>query len=191
VHDARLKAEEYIAKAQQSPSSLSHQVAAAILSQQGMHEEAIKEGERAITMDPNDADAYVALAGALSLAGKPAKALELVIHGMRLNPFSPPSYFYEFGLAQFGLGQFENAAASLERAIALNPDDRWSYRVLLAAYGHLGRKAEAERTFLLAEKNRQGYDPLSIRGTAFWYPFKEPADWERMATGLRLANVPD
>lgn len=191
VHDARLKAEEYITKAQQSPTSLSHQVAAAILSQQGMHEEAIREGERAISLDPNDANAYVALAGALSLAGQPAKAVELILQGMRLNPFSPPSYFYELGLAQFGLGQFEKAAASLERAVALNPDDRWSYRVLLAAYGHLGRIADAERIFSLAEKNRQGLDPLSIRGTAFWYSFKEPADWERMATGLRLANVPD
>jgi TolB-like protein len=191
VHDARLKAEEFITKAQQSPTSLSHQVAAAILSQQGMHNEAIKEGERAVSMDPNDADSYVALAGALSLAGVPGKAFELILHGMRLNPFSPPYYFYELGLAQFGLGQFENAAASLERAIALNPDDRWSYRVLLAAYGHLGRKADAERIYSLAEKNRQGLDPLSIRGTAFWYPFKEPADWERMAMGLKLANVPD
>ena len=191
VHDARLKAEEYITKAQQSPSSLSHQVASAILSQQGMHEKAIKEAERAISIDPNDADAYVALAGVLSLAGQPARALEFVLHGMRLNPFSPPSYFYELGLAQFGLGQFQSAASSLERAIALNADDRWSYRVLLAAYGHLGRKADAERIFSLAEKNRQGLDPLSIRGTAFWYPFKDSADWERMATGLRLANVPD
>jgi adenylate cyclase len=191
VHDARLKAEEYITKAQQSPTSLSHQVAAAILSQQGMHEEAIREGERAISMDPNDADAYVALAGALSLAGEPAKAAELILQGMRLNPFSPPYYFYELGLAQFGLGQFEKAAASLDRAIALNPDDRWSHRVLLAAYGHLGRIADAERIFSLAERNRQGLDPLSIRGTAFWYPFKKPADWERIATGLRLANVPE
>jgi adenylate cyclase len=191
VHDARLKAEEYITKAQKSPSSLGHQVAAAIQSQKGMHEAAIKEGERAISMDPNDANAYVALAGALSLAGQPGKAHELVLQGMRLNPFSPPSYFYELGLAQFGREQFDNAAASLERAIALNSDDRWSYRVLLATYGHLGRKADAERIFSLAEKNRQGLDPLSIRGTAFWYPFRDAADWERMATGLRLANVPD
>jgi len=78
VHDARLKAEEYIAKARQLPTSLRHQVAAAILSQQGMHEEAIREGERAISLDPNDADAYVALAGALSLAGEPVKALDFV-----------------------------------------------------------------------------------------------------------------
>jgi tetratricopeptide (TPR) repeat protein len=191
VHDARLKAEEYLVKAQQSPTPLSRQVAAAILSQQGMHEQAIREGERAVNMDPNDADAYVALAGALSLAGQPAKALDLILHAMRLNPFSPPSYFYELGLAQFGLGQFEKAAASLERSVALNADDRWSHRVLLAAYGHLGRKADAGRIFSLAEKNRQGLDPLSIRGTAFWYPFKDPADWDRMARGLRLADVPD
>jgi adenylate cyclase len=89
------------------------------------------------------------------------------------------------------MGQFEKAAASLERAVALNPEDRWSQRVLVAAYGHLGRNADAERVYSIAEKNRQGLDPLSIRGTAFWYPFKEPTDWERMATGLRLANVPD
>jgi adenylate cyclase len=191
VHDARLQAEHYLTKAQQSPTSLSRQVAAAILSQQGIHEQAIREGERAISMDPNDADAYVALAGALTLAGQPGKALELVLHAMRLNPFSPPSYFYELGFAQFGMGQFEKAAASLERAVALNPEDRWSQRVLVAAYGHLGRNADAERVYSIAEKNRQGLDPLSIRGTAFWYPFKEPTDWERMATGLRLANVPD
>jgi adenylate cyclase len=191
VHDARLQAEHYLTKAQQSPTSLSRQVAAAILSQQGSHEQAIREGERAVSMDPNDADAYVALAGALTLGGQPAKALELVLHAMRLNPFSPPSYFYELGFAQFGMGQFEKAAASLERAVALNPEDRWSQRVLVAAYGHLGRKADAERVYAIAEKNRQGLDPLSIRGTAFWYPFKEGADWERMATGLRLANIPD
>jgi tetratricopeptide (TPR) repeat protein len=142
-------------------------------------------------VDPNDADAYVALAGALTLAGQPSKALELVLHAMRLNPFSPPHYLYELGFAQFGMDRIEEAAASLERAVALNPDDRWSHRVLLAAYGHLGRREGAKRVFSLAEKNRQGLDPLSVRGTAFWYPFKEPGDWERMAAGLRLADVPD
>ena len=31
----------------------------------------------------------------------------------------------------------------------------------------------------------------NLVAVAFWYPFKEPADRERLATGLRKANVPD
>jgi tetratricopeptide (TPR) repeat protein len=162
-----------------------------MFSQEGRHTEAIAEGGKAIGVDPNDADSYVALAGALSLAGNPEEALQLVKKAMRLNPHFPPFYLYELGLAQFGIGEFQQAAASLEKATTLNSEDRWSYRLLIATYGHLGRKADAERIFEVIEKNWRGYDPISIRAIAYWYPFKEAVDRERLATGLRKANVPD
>ena len=63
---------------------------------------------------------------------------------MRLNPHFPPHYLYELGLAQFGLGRLEAAVTALERAIALNPYDRYSHRLLLAAYGLLGRSEDGE-----------------------------------------------
>jgi TolB-like protein/class 3 adenylate cyclase len=191
VHDARFKAEDLLEKAKLRPTALSHQVAAAMLSQQGRHTEAIAEGGQAIGVDPNDADSYAALAGALSLAGKPEKALQLMQKAMRLNPHFPSFYLYELGLAQFGLGAFQEAAATLEKATALNSEDRWSYRLLLATYGHLGRKADAERILEVTDRNWHGSDPISIRAVAYWYPFKEAADRERLATGLRKANVPD
>jgi TolB-like protein/class 3 adenylate cyclase len=191
VHDARFKAEEFLEKANRQPTALSHQVATAMLSQQGRHMEAIAEGGKAIGVDPNDADSYVALAGALSLAGNPDGALQLVQKAMRLNPHFPPFYLYELGLAQFGIEDFRSAAATLETATALNSEDRWSYRLLLATYGHLGREADAERIFELTDKSWRGNDPISIRGVAFWYPFKESTDRERLATGLRKANIPD
>ncbi len=191
VHDARFKAEEFLEKANRQPTALSHQVATAMLSQQGRHMEAIAEGGKAIGVDPNDADSYVALAGALSLAGNPDGALQLVQKAMRLNPHFPPFYLYELGLAQFGIEDFRSAAATLETATALNSEDRWSYRLLLATYGHLGREADAERIFELTDKSWRGNDPISIRGVAFWYPFKETTDRERLATGLRKANIPD
>jgi tetratricopeptide (TPR) repeat protein len=191
LHGARSKAEELLEKAQRQPTALSHQVAAAMLSLQGRHTEAIAEGGKAIGVDPNDADSYVALAGALSLAGNSDEALQLVQKAMRLNPHFPPFYLYELGLAQFGIGDFRNAAASLEKATALNSEDRWSYRLLLATYGHLGREADAERIIEVTDKSWRSNDPISIRAVAFWYPFKESADRERLATGLRKANVPD
>jgi hypothetical protein len=34
-------------------------------------------------------------------------------------------------------------------------------------------------------------DPLTIRASAFWHPYKDPVDAERFAEGLRQAGVPD
>ncbi len=190
-HVPQFLAEEFLEKAMQNPTPLALQTAASMLAQQGRHADAINEGERAIALDPNDADSYLSLAGALSLAGQFEKALGLIERAMRLNPHYPPSYLYELGLAQFGMEQFAKAAGSLEKAIALNPDDRWSRRLLLAAYGHLGRGEDAAKIFKAAEENWRGFDPLSVRGVAFWYPFKQPGDAERLAEGLRRANVPE
>jgi TolB-like protein/class 3 adenylate cyclase len=191
LHEPQFLAEEFLEKAMLDPTPLALQIAAAMFSQQGRHADAINEGERAIALDPNDADSYVALSGALSLEGQFKKAQELIERAMRLNPHYPPSYLYELGLARFGMEQFAEAAISLEKATALNPDDRWSQRLLLAAYGHLDRGEDAAKIFKAAEKNWRGFDPLSVRGVAFWYPFKQPADAERLAEGLRRANVPD
>jgi TolB-like protein/class 3 adenylate cyclase len=85
LHDPRFLAEEFLQKALLDPTPLAHQVAAGMLSQQGRHEEAIAEAERAISIDPNDADGYIALAGALSLAGRPEEAHQLVQQAMRLH----------------------------------------------------------------------------------------------------------
>jgi tetratricopeptide (TPR) repeat protein len=162
-----------------------------MLTQQGRHEEAIAEAERAISLDPNDADGYIALAGTLNLAGKPEEARQLVQRAMRLNPHYPPFYLYKLGLAEFGMERYAEAAESLERAIALNPDDRWSTRLLLATYGLLGSRNEAAGLLDRAGNSWRGMDPLTVRGVAFWYPFKEPADARRLAEGLRQAGVPD
>ena len=115
---------------------------------------------------------------------------------MRLNPHYPSYYLYQLGLVQFGMEQFDKAVISLEQATALNPEDRWSYRLLLATYGLLDRSRDAARALqTIKERDKRGrlnaYDPLTIRTSAFWLPFKEPADAERLAQGLRNAGIPD
>jgi len=191
IHEARYMAEQYLAQAMKNPSPLSYQVSASILAQQGLHDEAISNGERSIAMDPNDADSYSALAGVLNLAGQPREAVSMMEHAIRLNPHYPASYLYEIGLARFGISDFERAADSLEKAIVINPDDRWSSRLLIATLGHLGRKHDATLVIDNAETNWRGFDPLSVRSIAFWYPFKELSDTKRLAEGLRKAGVPD
>ncbi len=144
-HEARYQAEQFLAKALRDPTPLAHQVASAVLLHAQQHDDAIAEAKRAISGDPNDADGYRALAGALSFAGRPGEAVAEVERAMRLNPHYPSQYLYQLGLARFGLKRLDEAATALERAIALNREDYWSQRLLLATYGLLGRRADASR----------------------------------------------
>ena len=190
-HDARFKAEEYLAKAMDKPTPLALQISTAMLAQMGQHDQAVAEGERAIALNPNDPDGFVALAGALNLAGNSQKALTLMEKAMRLNPHYPTSYLHELGLARFAIEEFGEAAVALQQAVSLNPEDRWSSRVLIATLGHLGRLNEAEILIDRVGKSWRGFDPLAVRSVAFWYPFKKVEDAERLAAGLRKAGVPD
>jgi TolB-like protein/class 3 adenylate cyclase len=194
--DTQADAEQYLAKAMKNPTSLAHEVSSSMLVHGQQYAEGIAEGQRAVANDPNDADGYVALAGALSFAGRPAEALEAVEKAMRLNPHYPSSYAYQRGLALFGLNRLDEAAASLERAIEINHDDYWSQRLLLAVYGLTGRRDDGVRLADSIRKNDRrgrfaGHDPLTIPGVTYWYPFAKPEDAKRFATGLAKAGIPD
>jgi tetratricopeptide (TPR) repeat protein len=194
--DALYGAEQYLAQAMRKPTPLAHQVASAMQLQAQQHDEAIAEARRSIEGDPSDANGYIALAAALSFSGQPEKALEAVDRAMRLNPHHPSSYLYQRGLAQFAAGRIGDSVTSLERAIAMNPDDHWSQRLLLSAYGLAGREADARGLYAsMKSRDRRGQtafiDPLTIKAMTYWYPFTQPADVERFATGLVKAGVPE
>jgi adenylate cyclase len=195
-NEARFQAEQFLAKAMLNPTPLAHQVASAMLLHAQQYDEAVAEAKRAIAGDPNDADGYVALAHVLSFTGKANEALDLVERAIRLNPNYPPHYLYQLGLTRFGMKRLDEAAMSLERAIALNPDDYWSQRLLLATYGLLGRKANAAKLIDEIKKREQrgllaSRDPLTVTASAYSYPFAIRADSERFAEGLRKAGVPE
>ncbi len=189
-HDVRTKAEELLEKALQDPTPLAHQISADILLQDQRHEEALAEAERAVAQDPNDADSYITLATILSLSGRPDEAIKMVERAMRLNPRYPSVYLYALGLAHFGSERFDEAALSLEKAAAINPQDRWSRVLLLATYGQLNRGDEAE-SVLSSLGSLTFIDLPSIRNIAYWYPFKNPVDAARFSDGLREAGLPE
>ena len=196
IHEPRFLAEKFLVEAMRNPTPLAHQVASERFLHKQQHEKAISEAQSAIALDPNDADSYVALAGALSLAGRADEALGWIERAMRSNPHYPSYYLYQLGLARFSLEQLDKAALVLEQAVALNPDDRWSYRLLLSTYGLLGRRQEAEEALeAIEERDQRGwlnfFDPITIRSSTFWLPFKENRDAVRFTQGLRNAGIPD
>lgn len=194
--DSHYLAEKALDEAMKAPTPLAHQVASAMLLHAQQHQDAIAEARLAIAEDPNDADGYAVLAGALSFSGKTAEALAAIEHAMLLNPHYPSTYLYQRGLAQFVAQRLSDASTSLEQAMAQSPADYWSQRLLLATYGLLGRNANAARLIAAMKGgDRRGwtasFDPLTITAVSYWYPFLNPDDAHRFADGLRKAGVPD
>jgi hypothetical protein len=114
---------------------------------------------------------------------------------MRLDPHPPPLFWFFLGLSQYYLQQYNDAAASLEIATRLNPGDQYSFLMLGAAYGHLGRKREG---FVAVSRYNdlevgQGGAPLTLD----FVPMPElnccvyptPRE-ETIFDGLRLSGVP-
>jgi adenylate cyclase len=85
------------------------------------HEQAIAETERAIALDPNEADGYANLGVILLLAGRPEESIELFEKAMRLNPRYPPMYLSHLGSAYRVAGRYEEAILPLKKSLPSIP----------------------------------------------------------------------
>jgi adenylate cyclase len=86
------------------------------------YDRAIAEGERAIALDPNNADSYANQADVLDFAGRPEDALRAVAQAMRLNPHYPPWYLWELGFAYHLTGRYTDAIATEKEVISRDPN---------------------------------------------------------------------
>ena len=205
--ESRRREQFNLGMALKNPTPLAYQVAAGRFSRQGQHQEAVERARRAVALGSGDPVAHEAMAIALIYAGKPAEAETEIGLAMRLDPLFSHRYLYWLGLAQFGMGRFEEAADNLSRAAAGNLDDDSSLIVLAAAYGHLGRVKEAKSAIGRANALREdmhirladpelqaGIDmlisgPYTLKDVDLW-PFQDRGDSDRLRAGLRLAGVP-
>ena len=150
------------------------------------HEAALAAAERAIALSPGATEGYAAKGTTLLYAGRPAEAIPVLEEAMRLDPHFPDLYLHFLALAQFGLDRFEEAARTLSRRLARNPAAETSHVLLASCHGHLGRIEEARREWAEALRINPGYSFEQRRKVL---PYRDPADLERLAEGLRRAGL--
>ena len=150
------------------------------------HAQAIAEAERALSLDPNFADAYITLGDILSFAGRPEEAIRLVETAMRLNPCYPASYLWSLGHAYRLAGRYEEAIAALKRVLTRNPDHLIAHVLLAALYSGLGREEEARAEAAEVLRVSPNYSLAVVRQRM---PYQDPAELERILDGLRQAGL--
>jgi len=124
---------------------------------------------KAITLDPDSAEANAARGTALAISGNHDEAERAFENAILLNPsLYEPYYFY--GRDCMAQGKFEKAARLFSEACRINPDDYQAPSFLAMAYAELGReKEQVEATRLYLERTEKHVDlhPDDGRALAF------------------------
>ncbi len=185
--DARSLGRKHLQIAMENPTPLALRTSARFRVFRREYEEAIAETERAISLDPNDADSHFRMGYVLMFAGRSAEAIDSFRRAMRLNPHYPGWYIHYLGVAQYCLERYEEAAISQERAFKLDPNTSAWWRA--AAYAQLGRDQEAADV-LVKYIEKRGWHLPYVESTFRYWPFKNQRDLDRFAEGLVKAGLP-
>ena len=139
--------------------------------------------ERALTLDPQNAQAMVGLAYARLRASvygwstaaedKPAAQMDLLTKAIAINPGYPFAYYVKSGVLWLSK-EYPEALSAAETEVALDPNSAYGYAAIGRVEGLLGRCeqsiAHIKQAFALSPR-----DPLS----GFWYGYLGLAEFCR------------
>ncbi len=176
----------YLQQARKRPDQTYFIVRSRLALKRHLTDQAIVEARRALDLSSNDAEAMETLAQALIYSGQERVGMEYAQRAMRQNPAQPGHSLYLMGLAEFSLGNTEEAIKYLTRAIQHAPTESSFSGLLAAAYGELGQVENAKAAF---EDWNTSKDNWFLDDVAQHYPFSTAKVLERFAGGLRVAGL--
>lgn len=160
-------AKEYQAVVQQNPNlpGIHFRLGRLLLSKPnpgpGVAEEAKKEMEQEVAIDPSNAGAEYVLGELARQAGEWPEAVEHFFRASKLDA--------GFGDAFLGLGsslmsekKFPEAIAPLETAVKLEPANPTAHYSLAVAYTRAGRKQDGEKEFAIHRQMVQNSQPAGV-----------------------------
>ena len=191
--DAASLSEKHLKLAMKNPTPLVYREASGKHLYSRNYNKAIIDAEHALALSPNDPENQWAMGRALVFAGRSAEAMAYIKGAIRLNPNYPGRYVSYLGIAQYLMGQYQEAIVSLEKGQILDPDTvshREYTHWIGAAYAQLGREEEAAKVLGDFLKRLHWYGGFPIESTFGYWPLKESKDLEHLIDGLIKAGMP-
>jgi adenylate cyclase len=157
-----------------------------IEAEKDQHDRAIADGKQAVSLDPNSAFAWLALADINTIlwaASKPEEVLACAQKAIRLDPRHPESYSMQEGVAYNEMGRYAEAVEALKRSEQNNP---WVHANLIHSYSQLGRQQDARAEAAEVLRLSPGFSLEEVE--------KMPGNWEgpegqRYLSDLRKAGL--
>jgi tetratricopeptide (TPR) repeat protein len=155
-----------------SPGAASHQWYGLLLDMEGRLDDARREIERAVELEPLSLVTGALRGFQLNLAGDHARELDQFRAAVELDPNHFVGH-WGLGLAYEHAGRMEDSAAAIRRAAALAGDNPIVTAVLARAEALAGRRDEARRILAAMESDRSA---------------GRPSDYQRAAAELALGE---
>jgi TolB-like protein/Flp pilus assembly protein TadD len=146
------------------------------------HDASLAAYEKALELNPNDADLLAEMGDCLSYVRKADLGVSLLQRAIRLNPYHPDFYLWYLGDAYFHLGDYEKTVETLNKM----RDPSEGHRLMAASYALLGQKKDARRH---AQALLEVHPNFSIQHWRTVPPNKYPEDLEIFVKGLRMAGL--
>jgi TolB-like protein len=139
--------------------------------------------QRAIALNPSDANAIASYGRVLVSLGRGDEGIDQMRSAIRLNPYHPDWYSLELGSAFYAMRRYDDAVETLTR---MNETGFWRLCYLAAALAQMGRLDEARNTVAEAQRRRPDFSIAKLR-------FSELAatEVEHFIDGMRKAGLPE
>jgi TolB-like protein/Tfp pilus assembly protein PilF len=149
----------------------------------GDNDSAEQHYQRALALNPNDANVVVASGRLLAYRGHLEEGIDRIREGMRLNPYHPEWYWVNLGSVLYEVGQYADAAAAFGR---IATPGYWVMCRIAGCHAQLGRMEEAKEVAAKALQLRPNFSVAKLRLREC-----QPAVAERIREGLRKAGLPE
>ena len=153
-------------------------------------DDAVHDFQRAIELDPNEAENHALLGNAVGLAGDYEAACKHVEYAFCLSPRDTfrATWYSSLGMSAAAVGRDAEAVEWAKKALQENPKFPGGHRTLAACYSHLGQLAEARAAIA---KLLELVPDLTIGHLREQLPYRSRAHLERYIDGLRKAGLPE
>jgi len=150
--------------------------------------------DRAIALNPNDADILSLRGLFLSYLGRPDEGMASLEMALRRNPFGMDWYLWCLGIAQYTVASYDKAIGAW-RGMSNLPTE--VYACLGAAYAQLGQMDNARKYLAgFLERGREEIADFPGDDAAGWqrywyksFPYKDPENLDRLIDDLRKAGL--
>ncbi len=153
------------------------------------HDQALRDAERGVSLNPEGANVNTFLAIAQFFVGKPKQALACSRKAVALSPTPTPRQLNTFSLHCLWSGTLEEARAALKKVLERTPDAVEAHIILAAVHAAQGQEREAkgeQQEILRIEPDFKVKESVTRL-----YPFKHEEDSDRMMELLRKAGLPE